>query len=248
MTVTSIATINDTLNRVAVEVGFTPVADPWTDTDQHWLQMRYLAQVTGDELVLAYPWEFLNKSHQITTSDLDSGDYPLPADFMDMLDQTGWERKSNVPLNGPLSPQEWTYLLGRDLVSSTVYASFRIKEGLFSVFPQPPPDGLDINFEYQSNGWIRDIADQPQSELQQGTDTPLFDKTMFSRYLKSKWLDAKGFDSTRATDDFSALFSSLTGKDKGARILNAGGRHHGMPYLDAWRNTAGANIGDGEPA
>jgi hypothetical protein len=243
MTVTSISTINDILNRVAVEVGFTPVTDPWTDTDQHWLQMRYLAQVTGDELVLAYPWEFLNKSHQITTSDQDSGDYPLPADFMDMLDQTGWERSANVPLMGPLSPQEWTYLLGRDLVSSTIYASFRIKEGKFSIFPQPPPDGLDVNFEYQSNGWVADGADGLQNELLVGTDIPLFDKTMFSRYLKSKWLDAKGFDSTRATDDFSALFSSLTGKDKGARILSAGGGRRGMPYLDNWRNTPDSGYG-----
>jgi hypothetical protein len=160
MTTTSIATINDTLNRVAVEVGFTPVTDPWTDDDQHWMQLRYLAQIAGDELVLGYPWEFLNRSHQITTVDTDSGDYPLPADFMDMLDQTGWERSNNVPLAGPLSAQDWTYLLGRDLVSHTIYASFRIKEGEFSIFPQPPPNGLDINFEYQSNGWIIGAGDR----------------------------------------------------------------------------------------
>jgi hypothetical protein len=213
-------------------VGFTPVTDPWTDDDQQWQQLRMLAQIAGDELVMGYPWEFLNRSHQITTSDQDSGDYPLPTDFMDMIDQTGWERASNVPLIGPLSAQDWTYLLGRDLVSTTIYASFRIKDGKFSIFPQPPPDGLDINFEYQSNGWIIGAGDTISHELSAGDDTPLFDKTMFSRYLKSKWLDSKGFDSTRASDDFSMLFSSLTGKDKGARILNAGGGRRDFPYLN----------------
>jgi hypothetical protein len=243
MTVTSVATINDTLNRVAVEVGFTPVADPWVDDSQQFLQLRYLAQIAGDELVLAYNWEFLNKAHQITTADTDSGDYPLPADFMDMIDQTGWERSQNVPLFGPLSAQDWTYLLGRDLVSYTIYASFRIKDGQFSIFPQPPPDGLDINFEYQSNAWIRDVADQPQSELSQGTDVPQFDKTMFGRYIKSKWLDSKGFDSTRANDDFTMIFSSLTGKDKGAKIINAGNGGRNFPYLNSRWNVGDSGYG-----
>jgi hypothetical protein len=62
---------------------------------------------------------------------------------------------------------------------------------------------------------------------------------MFSRYLKSKWLDSKGFDSTRASDDFSMLFGSLTGKDKGSKILSAGGGRRGYPYLNSrW------NVGD----
>jgi hypothetical protein len=242
MTITSTADANDILNRVAVEVGFTPVADPWADDDQHWLQMRYLLQTAGDELVMGHPWEFLNRSHQITTSDLDSGDYDLPTDFIDMIDQTGWELSQNVPLAGPLSAQQWTCLLGRDLVSTTIYASFRIKEGKFSIFPQPPPDGLDLNFEYQSNGWV-DAGGTPTNILTAGTDVILFDKTLISRYLKSKWLDAKGFDSTRASDDFSVIFSSLTGKDKGARVINAGRGSRSIPYLDSRWSTPDSGYG-----
>lgn len=245
MAITSVADINDILNRVAVEVGFTPVADPWTDNDQQFLQLRHLAQVAGDELCLAYDWEFLNRSHQIQTLDTDSGEYPLPTDFLDMKDQSGWERSENVPLFGPLSSQDWTYLLGRDLVSYTIYASFRIKDGKFNVFPQPPPNGLDINFEYQSNGWIADGGDPEirKTTLDAATDVPLFDKTLFSRYLKSKWLDAKGFDSTRATDDFSMMFNAITGKDKGAKIISAGRNSRGFPYLDGRWNTPDTGYG-----
>lgn len=247
MTITSTTDANDILNRVAVEVGFTPVADPWADDDQHWLQMRYLLQTAGDELVMGHPWEFLNKSHQITTAALDSGDYDLPADFIDMIDQTGWELSNNVPLSGPLSAQQWTYLLGRNLVSTTIYASFRIKEGKFSIFPQPPPEGLDINFEYQSNGWVTS-GGTPTNVVTAGDDIILFDKTLISRYLKSKWLDAKGFDSTRASDDFSVIFSSLTGKDKGARVINAGRGRSGVRYLDNHWNSPHTGFGGGQPA
>lgn len=245
MTITSITTVNDILNRVGVEVGFTPVTDPYTDDDQQWLQLRYLLQTAGEELVMAWDWEFLTSSHQIVTSNTDSGDYPLPPDFRDMMDQSGWERSANVPLIGPLSSQDWTYLLGRDLVSSTIYASFRIKDGLFSIFPQPPPDGLDINFEYQSLAWLGLGGDVEArvAEIVTGDDVPLFDKTLISRYLKSKWLDAKGFDSTRATDDFSVMFSTITGKDKGSRILNAGSNQRGVPYLDNRYNSPDTGYG-----
>ena len=125
MTATLLATANDTLNRVAAEVGLTPIPDPWGSPKQEFEQMRYLLNIAGEELSQLYQWEFLMREHQIITSSSDTGNYDLPADFLYMINQTGWERAENVPLFGPLSPQDWQYLLGRDLVSYTIYASFR---------------------------------------------------------------------------------------------------------------------------
>ena len=179
MTTTSTLTAIEILNRVAAEVGLEPVADPFTSNEQHFRQMRYLLQTCGEELALAYPWEFLNETHQITTvAATDTGDYDLPSDFHYMIPQTGWERANNVPLGGPLNAQDWTYLLGRDLVSSTIYASFRLKAGQFSIFPQPPPDGLDINFEYQRRTWVQDAAAPTvyTADVSVGSDTPLFER------------------------------------------------------------------------
>ena len=67
--------------------------------------MRFLLQTVGEELALAHPWEFLVREEQILTKDTDDGIYPLPDDFMNMLDQTGWEREENVTLCGHLSAQ-----------------------------------------------------------------------------------------------------------------------------------------------
>lgn len=247
MTTTSAITANEILNRVAVEVGFDPSQDPYASPEQHFIQMQYLLQTAGEELALAYPWEFLNESHQIVTADTDSGDYPLPEDFMYMIPQTGWERAENVPLFGPLSAQDWTYLLGRDLVSYTIYASFRLKDGQFSIFPQPPPNGLDINYEYQSRNWVIDGTDptMTKANVNVGSDKPMYDRTLITRMLKMKWLGSKGFDTTEAQGDFNQVFGFLTGKDKSAEILSAGGNRGGIPYLDAYRNTPDTGYGRG---
>jgi len=244
MTTTSIATVNTVMNRAGAEVGLDPVDDPYASSAQHWLQMRYLLQTAGEELAWAYEWEFLKQNFQVTTSSLDSGEYDLPADFMYMIDQTGWERSNNVPLFGPLSAQDWTYLQGRDLVDRTIYASFRVFDGKFNIFPSPPPDGLDITFEYQSTYWVRDAVDVNvfTSEITNGSEVLLFDRTLVSRYLKLKWLDSKGFDTTKAQTDFNQIFGFQTGRDKGAEILSAGGRP-GFPYLNGWTNIASTGYG-----
>jgi hypothetical protein len=245
VTTNSAILVNDLLNRVAAEVGLTPVADPWADQSQHFQQMRFLLQTAGEELTLAHPWEWQVASYQVTTAALDTGNYDLPTDFLQMIDQTGWERSQNVPLFGPLSAQDWTYLLGRDLVSSTIYASFRLKDGLFSIFPQPPPAGLDINFEYQSQNWVSDGQPTPvlSDTVTLGSETILFDRTLITRMLKLKWLESKGFDTTKPQDDFNIVFGSITGKDKGAEILSAGRNSRTFPYLDSRYNTPDKGYG-----
>jgi len=238
-------TANYILNGVAAQVGLSPVSNPWADTSQHFLQMRYLLQSCGEELLLAYPWSWGIGTHTIITAEGDSGDYELPEQFLQMVDQTGWDQNKNVPLIGPLSAQEWTYLEGRNLVSSTIYASFRMKKGFFCLFPQPPPAGLEVSFEYQSTFWVSDNSGNPtlQDEVRAGSDIVLFNKTLIMKFLKLRWLAAKGFDTTTPQSEFDAVFASMTGKDKGAPVLSAGRSRRGIPYLDGWYNTPDSGYG-----
>lgn len=247
MSSTRTTTAEKILNRAAIEVGLEPTVDPFASEDPSFQQLIALLNAAGEELVISYQWELLTRAHQFTTSSTDSGDYDLPADFMYMIPQTGWELANQMPLFGPMSAQDWTYLKGRKLVSQTIYASFRLREGLFSLFPQPPPNGLDINFEYQSRNWVQDTTTMPVTEKDEVTlpsDIVLFDKTLITRYLKVKYLEAKGLDSTAASDDFTQVFSFLTGLDAGVgEILNAGRARRGVPYLDSIRNTPDTNFG-----
>ena len=238
---------NEILNRVAAEVGIAPIVDPIASTDPFFIQLRYLLNTAGEELMQAYPWEKLVRSHQIVTQAGDSGEYDMPTDFGYILNQTEWDRTNNISMGGPLSAQEWTYLKGRDLASNTLYASFRISQGKFNVFPTSPAAGLDLNFEYITSNWVIEGTSPPsaptyKAAVEIASDIPLFDKTLITRALKVKYLESGGFDTTKAQGDYNQIFAFLTGTDKGAGILNAGGRGGGYPYLNSY-NTPDTGFG-----
>lgn len=239
------ATANQIINRVAVETGLPPSADPYASQDEAFKQLQYLLNICGEELSQLYPWEFLVGQQEINTNATDSGNYPLPDDFLYMLNQTGWDRTNNVPLFGPISAQQWQYLLGRDLVTETIYASYRIKDGMFSLFPQPPADGVDIFYEYVGRNWVLDstTGDTLTHEVMIGGDTPLFNSTLISRLLKVKFLEAKGFDTAKAQDDFNAMYQQLTSHDKSAPILNGGRSRGAFPYLNGYYSTPDSGFG-----
>ena len=236
MSVRTYISANEILNRVAAEVGISPVIDPYASVDPAFIQLQYLLNTAGEELMHANAWEQLVRSHNVVTADGDTGVYELPDDFGYMINQTGWERTQNVPLGGPLSAQEWTYLEGRDLASNTLYASFRIADGSFNIYPAPPPTGLDIAFEYVTINWAinTEIPPTAQAEAKIGSDTVLYDKTLITRMVKVKYLEAAGFDSAKAQADFNQIFGFLTGSEKGAGIINAGHSRNQFRYLSGY--------------
>jgi hypothetical protein len=244
MPVTTSATASEILNRVAVEVGLDPVADPYASEDAAFVQLRYLINSVGEDLSLMHDWGFLVQEASIDTNIDDSGEYPLPADFLYITNQTAWERNNRVPVQ-LLSAQEWQYLEGRQFATDTIYAKFRLQKGMFTIYPQPVPLGLDIHYEYTSKNWVMDsqVEDGTRSDVAVGTDKPLFDRTLMIKALKVKFLEAKHFDTTKAQDDLNIVFASLMGHDKGAPTLNAGHGTRGYPYLDIYRNTPDTNFG-----
>lgn len=238
-------TINDIVNQVAIEVGIPKTPDVFASQDIAFEQLTTLANSCGIELLQDSAWEGLVAEFAFTTEDGDDGIYDLPADFGYMINQTGWDRTNNVMLGGPLSAQEWTYLLGRDLVSQTIYASFREVDNKLHLFPQPPPIGLKINFEYISRSWVRvnGIDGTPASEVTTPSDVVLYEPYMFERLLKLRFLEARGFDTEVATQQYTRSLTAWQAKDKGAPMLNAGRTYGGVPYLDGFRNTPDTNFG-----
>ena len=244
MPITTSATATEIINRVAVEVGLEPVVDPFASQDAAIRQMTFLINSTGEELSIIHDWGFLVVEANINTDDDDSGEYPLPDDFLYITNQTCWERNNRVPVQ-LLTAQEWQYLEGRQFATDTIYAKFRLQKGLFTIYPQPVPGGLDIFYEYTSKNWVQDGTEPEDTKdgVTSGLDRPLFDRTLMIKALKVKFLEAKGFDTTKAQDDLNSVFMSLVGHDKGAPTLNAGYGTRGYPYLDIYRNTPDTNFG-----
>jgi len=234
MTGTIRATANDILNQVGVEIGLDPVNDPFAAREATYRQMTYLINTAGDELCQLYPWEFLRKEGEIIVSAADSGIYDLPADFLYLQNQTMWNRTNRRPVMGPLSPQDWQLLKGWDSTGELTYVSYRLMEDKLQLWPEPPADGTQINYEYISRNWVSDSTNPGTyaSRCTVGADQPLFNRTLLGRMLKVKILEAKGFDTTKAQADLNQAFQALISRNHSAPILNTCGSSTSYPYLN----------------
>jgi len=243
-----LSTATEILNQAAVEVGLSPESDPYASTNEAFQQLRYLLNTCGKRLVYHFPWERLTREHILVVNTSVETDYDLPADFAYMIDQTGWQRSQNVPLAGPLSPQDWQYLMGRNLVSSTIYASFRLNLGKLRIFAQGQVSNETIAYEYMSENWVQPngVTNQDlfRNKVTAGSDFIVYPETLATLYLKARFLGAKGFDTTKADAEFSDAFLAWSGMNKSAPKLNAARNYLGYPYLDAWRNLPDTGYGN----
>ena len=233
MTGTIRATANDILNQVGVEVGLDPVADPFSSNDQSYSQLKYLINTAGEELSQLYPWEFLRDEGTITTV-ADQAAYALPTDFLYLMNQTVWDRTNDKIVRGPLSPQEWAKRSASELAGDTLNRYFRLTEDQFHLYPTPSASGDDIKFEYIGRNWVLDGDDGVtyKDSVVSGGDTPRFNRTLMGRMLKVKFLEAKGFDSSKAQADLNQAFALLTARNKAAPILSTAPRR-GSGFLNA---------------
>ena len=240
-----LSSANNIINRVAVEIGLNKDPDPVSSQDEVFVQLKGLLDSAGQELVELNHWQIMDRQFSFTTQAGDTGIYDLPDDFSAMIDQTGWDRTNNLPIGGPLSSQDWAYLEGRDLVSQKIYASFKLEDNKLYLFPQPPPVGIDISFEYASRSWVAQATNTTNrfDIVQTGSDIVLYEPILIVKMLKVKMLEAKGFDASAARNEFELMFDSRTGRDTGASILSAGRNSRGFPYLTPYGNTGDTNFG-----
>lgn len=238
------------INQAASECGLTAVPDPYASTDPAFIQLRNILNSAGQELLGAHEWQKLTKRHTINTTTtvppdpLFPNQYDLPDDFSSMIDQTGWTPTNagmGLPLGGPLTAQDWTYLVATFLANSTIYVSFRQAQGQFWVLPNPPPADIDITFEYMSRNWAVDNAGVEKDFCDASDDIVWFEPILIKKLLKLRYLEAKGFDTTAAVTQFANAFMQWTGKDITAPVLSMA-RNRVFPYL-SWRNVPQTNFG-----
>ena len=244
----------DIVNQTAVEVGLESVSDPYASSASEFKQLRALLDTAGQLLVTYHTWQQLVRQYTFVTNPaLDPQEYALPEDFAYMIDQTGWMRDQNVPLMGPLSEQDWQYLLGRDLASSTIYASFRINAGVLKLFPtEALGQQQEIAYEYMSNKWVRPATETDPNnfltKVSQGSDIVLYPTPLPMLYLKARYLATKGDDTTRADAEFASQFNQWSGQEKSAPVVSMGtyrGNRSGrVPYLDQYCNTPDTGYGN----
>lgn len=237
-------TANDIINRASVEVGLNADTDPVGSPDETYVQMQALLDSCGQELVNLYDWPILIRTMSIDTTSDPSGAYDLPDDWDHMVNQTVWDTVNTVPVAGPLSPQQWTYLEGRNLVSQTIYASLREYDNKLQLYPQPAPPTV-ITLEYISRNWVKPQTRSlgEQDEVLTGSDIILYDPLLIVKMLKMKYLQAKGLPAMDVAMEFDTILQARMSKSTGAPMLNAGAQARQYPYINPYQNLGDTNYG-----
>ena len=208
------------VQQASMEMGLSKPVDAVANSDLTVQQLVALLNRAGMEMSLGFPWQQLTKEWNLSLVEGQSG-YSVPDDWNYFLDQTQWDRTNNWPLLGPKTAQEWQWLKG-GFTPSGPRLRYRVVGGKFDVFPSEGIGGLNIVMEYVSDAWLADsaTANTFYSSIQADEDIVLFDPWVIVAFLKLKFWEAKGLDTTAYTKDFMGIWEARVSKNKGAPILS----------------------------
>lgn len=218
----------DIIKQVTAELGLVqPQALPATDIGT--IQMVAFLNKTGNDLLIFYPWEQFIKQWEFPTIPTQDS-YELPTDWKYFTDQTQWDRTNHWPLLGPKSPQEWAWLKG-GLLAAAPRMRYRVYQDKFWLHPVPGA-AFNLAMEYIQKHWVLNEGN-PASLVVNGGDIVQYDPWLVITYMKLKFYELKGFDTTAMVGDFMRMFNSLTGKDKGAPKLSLAPRYPPL-FIGPW--------------
>lgn len=235
------------ISAVAGETGLTaPTGDPYSSTDPGIKRLCTLLKVCGQKLLGMHEWQDKEVVYNLTTQNGDTGVYSLPADFLALTDQTGWQKSYFWPLRGPYSAQMWQRVV--NYPTTGIYVAFRIQNGQLWIWPQPPPIGVGITFVYKTRGWVTDASSgQLKDHVDVGADTVNFDWLLMTRMLKFRYLAAIGHDTTDAKEDFMESFDAKSAASDGAAPELELARDARFPFITGF-NSPDTGFGGQPPA
>lgn len=234
------------ISKAAREMGLVSadIADPFASTDANVLQLCALLEALGQDLVGEHPWSQLRRTHTFSTV-ASTEAYDFPADFDRLVDGTEWNRTQQWPLS-PVSAQQWQQLKARSS-AGTVYQLFRVMQGANGgqIYVYPTPAATEtIAFEYLSGWWTEeDGGGQPTANTVEGAAWKLwFPRRLLVTGLKSRFLRAKGFNSSAADAEFADALDRAKGSDGAAPALSLAGGSSFFRLVDG-RNAPDSGYG-----
>lgn len=246
----------DLLRQVAGELGLPVPTSLIAVDDKQSVQLLAFLNSAGNELLELYPWGNLLKEWTFFTEN-DVGEYALPDDWSYFIDQTQWDRTSHWPLLGPKSPQEWAWLKG-GLLAAAPRMRYRVIDNKFAIWPVPQansnsgptvPPPFELSMEYVRTTWVQgpDGPDDLKDMVTANGDIVLYNPWMVIKFIKLKFYELKGFDTSGVRQDFLRIFQSLTGKDKGAPRLSLSPRFPPI-FIGPWSVPDGSwDVNSGGP-
>lgn len=224
--------VTDAAQLLGLQTG--AISNPFASTDQNIQQLLALLKSAGRALVAEHQWSQLEAEHTFSTvAGQDS--YAMPADFDRHVDQTQWNRDSQLQLAGPLGAQGWQALKTLNTASSVQFY-FRTQGPTLLLHPEPS-DVQDLALEYVSRYWVKSAASSVRDKDKPtvATDVLFYDSRLLVARLRMDWLRAKQFDSTAATAEYLDMLAAAKNASRAAPVLDIAGTLRG-PRMIGWEN------------
>ena len=240
-------TYGEAIKEICRMVGHPVPSDAAGSTDAAHQQMGTALNRALEELLPKHEWQELTKRGSISIvgdspGQLEKG-FDLPDDFDRFVDQTQWNGSSDLPAAGPVSNQAWMTYVIQSTSPQLTLAWQRRGSQLFVLSP-PFPTPVSFEFMYISKGIVLD-ADDPNNTknvADKNNDHFVIDDVLVLLLGRAKYLEGKGFDASGAMRDFLTAFDSKIANNKGAPILNIGGRPT-TPLLNIMTNVPDTGYG-----
>ena len=211
-------TLSTAITDFMGSMGLVVPVDVTASLDKTVIQLRYIVNKVGPELINEYGWQMLDRDFTVVTDGVTLS-YPLPADFDRFYQDAAWNRTTRMPAMGSLTPEEWAQVQARNL-GGTTFAVLYVIQGDKLVFYSVGTTPQTIVLPYISRAWVRSATGVLKDNLVANDDVILFDPALFRAALKLGWQLEKGFDTALSKLAYDAALSAATGKDTPARTLS----------------------------
>lgn len=199
-------------------------------TDAIAIQAWALLTELGQEALSDFDWQVKTKTWTITTIP-GTKLYDFPEDLDKVIDQTAWNNTSRLPIIGPMTAQEWAYLVARQMGGTTLQLQWRFAGDQLELYYSPSTP-CTINFTYISRGWVKDATTGNfKDTMEADADICLLDPRMMIAMLRFRWRRAKGFDTTDLEREYEIAKSAAQNADVPGRDLSLSNMGWGDQYL-----------------
>ena len=194
-----------------------------SNTTKTVVQLKALTIAACDELLEMEDWQQLLNIHSFNTVAA-TATYELPSDYVRYVSNTGWDTTNNFPISGHENPQNWAVLSNGFNVSGP-YTRYRVVGDLIELLPVPT--GIStINLDYISSKYVVDgVTSAKKLEFTLDADTTLFNYRLVINFVKLKFWQIKGFDTSAAVQDFNNSLEVARGTNVPAPNLILSGRY-----------------------
>lgn len=183
-----------------------------------------MANEEGEDLASrSSKWSYLLKEATFTQAAAAlqgtiQGGIVADSDFDYYLNGTMWNRTTDLPIIGPLTPQEWQARQAFPIAGPG--QQFKIEQGKLYFSPNGANATDTIAFHYRTKAWCESSGGTGQTEWLADTDVGRLDEGLMRLGLIWRWKKQKGLEYAEDFNTYERRVLNAIARDGGAKTLS----------------------------